>query len=181
MVAVADMLEISPIGPPFGRVPLHIVLVVSGGPGWKTNRLQTVWGDNIGHDYIKFTRLRIVVLNGDLALWLRASNHRLCRTCTLQLTGIIHEIKVDIVFAQRVLVVAVADMLEIGPISASFGRVPLHIILVISGGPGWKTNRLQTVWSDNIGHNNIKFACLRIVVLNGNFSLWLRASNHRLC
>ena len=41
--------------------------------------------------------------------------------------------------------IAVADMLEIGPISSSFSGVPLHVVLVVSGGPGWKTNRLQTI------------------------------------
>ena len=69
--------------------------------------------------------------------------------------------------------VAVADMFEIGPISSSFSGVPLHIVLVVGGGPGWKTNRLQTVWGDNIGYDNIKFTYLWIVVLNGNLTLRL--------
>ena len=76
--------------------------------------------------------------------------------------------------------IAVADMFEIGPIGASFGCVPLHIILVVNGGPSRQVNGFQTIWSDNIGHDNVKFTCLRIVVLNGNFSLWLGAGNHRL-
>ena len=173
MVAVADMFEIGPISSSFSSVPLHIVLVVSGGPGWKTNRLQTIWGDNIGHDNIKFACLRIVVVNGNLTLWLRASNLCLSRTCTLQLTCIIHKIEVNIILTQGVLVVAIADMFEIGPISSSFSGVPLHVVLVVSNRPSRQVNGLKTIWGNNIRHNNIKFTCLWIVVLNGDLALRL--------
>ena len=76
--------------------------------------------------------------------------------------------------------IAVADMFEKGPISAPFGCVPLHIILVVSGGPSRQVDRLQAIRCDNIRNNNIKFTCLWIVVLNGDFTLWLGASNYRL-
>ena len=150
MVAVANMFEIGPIGASFSSIPLHIVLVISGGPSRQVNCLQTIRGNNIGHDNVKFARLRIVVLNGDFSLWLGASNHCLSRTCTLQLACIIHEIEVNIVLAQRVLVVAVADMFEIGPISSSFSSVPLHIVLVVSSRPCRQVDRLQAIWGDNI-------------------------------
>ena len=72
-------------------------------------------------------------------------------------------------------------MFFIGAVSLALSDIPLHVVLLILAGPCWQVDRLQAIRGYNIGHDNIKFTCLRIVVLNGDFSLWLGTSNNRLC
>ncbi len=72
-------------------------------------------------------------------------NHCLSRTCTQQL-ACVHKIEGEhYTHQESSLLIAVADMFEIGPISAPFGCVPLRIIWWAADRR--QVNRLQTIWA----------------------------------
>ena len=148
MIAQANSFPISAVSLALRCVPLDIILAVGCGPGWQGNSLQTARRDNTRNHNIKISGFAVTILDADFALsfWFLYGNSRFSAAHTDQLAIILYIVKVHIVLALNIFVIAQTDTLTIGAISLTLSVVPFDIILAVSLRPSWQGNFLQTAW-----------------------------------
>ena len=181
MITQTDTLTISAISLTFCCVPLDIILAVGCGPGWQGNSLQTARRDNTRNHNIKIASFLVLILDADFTLRLTDRNIGLDAACSYQLAIILHIVKMHIIFALDIVMVAQANSFPISAISLTLCVIPLDIILAVGFRPSRQWYALETAWRDNTRNHDIKIASFAVSILNADFALdfWSLNGNSR--
>ena len=127
-------------------VPNQIILTVLMRPSRKQDLTNPLRAGNLRNNHIKGTRLRIVIGNRQLTLWLSDRNLGGGSADTDHLTVPLYVIQMNVVFTSRTFMIRRIDSQFIGSIGLFCCSIPNNIILTILSRPSWKLNFLNSMW-----------------------------------
>ena len=127
-------------------MPNQIIRTMLMRPSRKQNFTNPLRTGNLRNNHIEGARLRIVIGNRQLTLWLSDRNLGGGSADTDQLTVPLYVIQMNVVFTSRTFMIRRIDSQFIGSIGLFCCSIPNNIILTILSRPSWKLNFLNSMW-----------------------------------
>ena len=147
-------------------IPDNIISTIDARPSWQKHFTNSLWTAHSAHDNIKTTCCWIIIGNRESSLWFSDRNSGCCATNPNHLAIILKIVKVDMILTSRHLMVASLNASPVGTIGLLGRCVPNKVISTLITRPNRQMYTLDAKRTDNIRHNNIEAARIRVVVLN---------------